>query len=163
MEPTLTLAMSSDALDGALMDRSRVAPPTIVPGVPFIGFATPTLRIFDAAGHELMSIVGYDAPSFADSLTAGLHPDRRATAALTLAAELSRVQTGAGEAVDLGALPAADVTLVQYGTESCPPCHAEAAVIAAFLTARPDLRATWIDVEVDFSSVIADEAPMSDG
>lgn len=160
--PTLTLAMTSDALSESLGARFRVAPPVPPPGGgQLVTFATPTLRAFDAAGHEVLSIIGYDAPSFLDSLA--MVTSRPAAAALTLSNELSRVQTADGAAVDVGAFPEADYTLVQYGTESCPPCHAEAAVVAAFIGAHPELRIMWIDVEIDFSDVIEDETPMSEG
>ncbi len=163
--PMLTLAMSSDALSESLTERFSVAPPVVPPGGgQLVTFATPTLRVFDASGHERMSLIGYDAPTFSDSLaSATTRPGRPATEALTLATELSHVQTADGDAVDVTALPEADFTLVQYGTESCPPCHEETAAVAAFIGARPEMRINWIDVEIDFSAVMDDEAPMSDG
>lgn len=160
--PTLVLAMTSDALSESLGDRYRVAPPVAPPGGGrVVTFATPTLRVFDAAGHELLSIIGYDAPTFLDSLAT--LTARPATEALTLTTELGHTLADGGVPVDVGALPATDYTFVQYGTESCPPCHAETAAIAAFLGARPDLSVTWIDVEIDFSAVIAGEAMTADG
>ncbi len=160
--PTLTLAMSSDALSESLVERFRMSPPVVPPGgVHLVSFATPTLRAFDASGHELLSVIGYDAPTFLDSLAT--LTARPATEALTLVNELSHTRTTGEDAVDMSSFPEADYTLVQYGTESCPPCHAEAAVVAGFVADHPELRITWIDVEIDFSAVTGDETPMSDG
>lgn len=112
-----------------------------------VAFSLPTLRGYDGKGHEVLSVLGFDGIGFADTLRAATA--RTGDPRLTLANELAAARDSLGGAAEVGTLPPADLTLVEYEAEWCSPCRLQAAAVAAFIEAHPDLRITWVQVEAD--------------
>lgn len=112
-----------------------------------VAFSLPTLRGYDADGHEVLSVLGFDGIGFADTLRAAA--GRTGEPLLTLANELAPAQDSTGASADVSGLPPADLTLVEYEADWCGPCKLQAAAIAEFIDAHPEIRVAWVQVEAD--------------
>ena len=145
VQPDAELRLDQEGYRAMLDYRRAVLPQAAA-------FSLPTLRAYNRKGEEVLSVMGFEREGFADTLDAAAHLGRPSTPAFSLSGELAPARDARGRAADADDLLAANLTIVEYWSEWCVPCHAQAAAVAEYVAARADLDVSWIKIEADLAA-----------